>query len=251
MSNRARPLTNKRARPSKTNIQNKRKKANRKPAENNYLPPSPAKQVVSLIWNLFFYLVVAMVLIGVVFFSFNDSPDKSFYGYRFMTVKTNSMAPNSKKSDLKDGFLAGDLIILKKTDPTTLKKKDIITFYPIAGNTKAFLTHRIVATDTPVVNEQGEEANGFTTQGDANDGADVPIPKSSVVGKVIGHISGIGLGMAFVKENIVLVSLVIVSFIGFSLTLKYYLQIPKIVKPIPKRRKKPMTKKKVITKTIV
>lgn len=55
-------------------------------------------------------------------------------GFTPMIVKSDSMAPT---------FYAGDLIIVKKCDPQTLKEGDIITFHTIINNEYA-LNHLLV-----------------------------------------------------------------------------------------------------------
>ncbi|MBP1044240.1 signal peptidase I [Vagococcus sp. BWB3-3] len=190
-------------------------------------PPTMGHRVGSLLWNVVFYVIFLSVLLGALLFNFNDSADKSFYGYRFMTVKTNSMAAHPDKPNLTDGFNAGDMIVLKQVKPDELKAKDIITFYPVAGNTDAFLTHRIIEIGTPVTDGEGKTVEGLTTQGDANDNADIPIQQSQVVGKVIGHVAYVGTFIQFVRDNLVVVLVLISSVFLVIATLKYYLSIPK------------------------
>lgn len=112
----------------------------------------------------------------------------SIFGYTPMTVESNSMAPTFKK---------GDLIFIKKCDPSKLKEGDIITFHTIIDNEYALNTHRI---------QKIEETNGvrsYTTIGDNNDGiADQHIiSDADIVGKYIGHLSGIGKVMDFLSSS--------------------------------------------------
>lgn len=197
------------------------------------------KKIVTVLWNVAFYGVMALILAGVLIFNFNDSPTKSLYGYNIMTVKTGSMTPTKNKPELKDGFPAGSLILVKKEDPNNLKVGDIITFFPVADNTDAYLTHRIIDVNTQI-GEGEDQRVGFTTQGDANDGPDFPIEKSLVVGKVVWSAKGIGNMIDFVKDKYIVVIIFTLIVLIFILSLRYYLSIPN---GNDKKRKKRKTHK--------
>lgn len=183
---------------------------------------SHMKTISLVLWDFIFYIFLGAIIVSAVFFSFNDKPDKSFFGYRFMTVLTNSMSPNPEKPELKNGFTSGAVIIIKQVNPKEIKKGDIITFYPVKGNTQAYLTHRVVKT----MNElDGEKGTFIQTQGDANSGEDIPIESSQVVGKVILSIPGIGNILNFIRSNIVIVTTFIALLFGFLIMLKYYLSM--------------------------
>ena len=226
-SNRERPSSRK-----------KGKSSHRKSSPQDYrpVPVSGIKKVVSRIWNVLFYVITIGILIGAILFKVDNSPTKSFYGYHFMTVKTNSMA-GKKDTSFKDGFPAGSFIVVKKEDPNTLKVGDIITFFPVAGNTSAYLTHRIVEVDTPISGEGDEQTIGITTQGDSNDGPDFPIEKSQVVGKVIWSVKGVGDIVDFIRTKYLIVGLLVVVLFGFTMALKYYMSIPTL-EPTSKRRRR-------------
>lgn len=93
-----------------------------------------------------------------------------------------------KKADT-GAFNKGDLIFVKKVDPTTLKVGDIITYI---SNDKegSIITHRIVS-----IYEDGS----FETKGDYSPGYDRdPVKHNQVVGKYTGRIAGAGdLAMFF------------------------------------------------------
>lgn len=205
---------------------------------------SVAKKSLIILGDFLFYGLMLLILVGAVFFKFSDSPTKSLYGYNFMTVKTGSMAPNKNKPELTDGFPAGSLIVVKKVDPNSLKVGDIITFFPVPDNTDAYLTHRIISTDTPI--GEGENAKvGITTQGDANDGPDFPIEKSAVVGKVVWSVKGFGNMIDFIRDKYIIVLSFIVMIIAFIWSLKYYLSIPnQVEKKDARKGKQSKTKRK-------
>lgn len=230
-SNSNRGTKSKNVRQSKNKTKRVRKKNNQ---AYQFVLPSNIQMLLNNVWNVTFYVVMIGILVGALLFKFDNSPTKSFYGYHFMTVKTNSMAA-SKKTKFTDGFSAGSFIIIKKVDPNSLKVDDIITFFPVPGNRDAYLTHRIIEIETPINGQSGEEAKGITTQGDANDGPDFPIEKKSVVGKVIWSVKSGGNIVDFIREKYVIVAILVGILFTFTMTLKYYMSIPTLE---PKRRRR-------------
>ena len=102
-------------------------------------------------------LVVAVAVFMMIFTvisvtTFNRN-DRNLFGYRAYIVNTDSMAATD--------FNAGDLILVKETDPNTLQPGDIITF--ISQDSESFgevITHKI--------RERTVDANGnagFITYG--------------------------------------------------------------------------------------
>lgn len=220
----------------KTTVSTAKPNKKKRPDEEAYreVQPSKGKKIMTLVWDILFYVFLFLIIGGAVFFNFNDSPDKSFFGYRFMTVLTNSMAPNPEKPELTDGFTSGAIIIIQQVNPEGLKEGDIITFYPVAGNTEAYLTHRVIKTMEEL---EGEKGTFIQTQGDANTGADIPIKGSQVVGKVILAIPFIGSFLDFVRTNLVVVAIFIATLFGFFITLKYYFSMKDYEKIKSKKRK--------------
>lgn len=81
-------------------------------------------------------------------------------------------------------FETGDLIVIKKCDPQTLKEGDIICFHTIINNEYALNTHRIKSI------EAVGDARSYTTIGDNNNGiADQHvISDGDIVGKYVTSI---------------------------------------------------------------
>ncbi|MHC5250232.1 signal peptidase I [Enterococcus sp. LJL90] len=211
---------------------NSKKQASKK--KYREIPPSKTNKVLKILWDILFYAFLFLIIGGAIFFNFNDSPDKSFFGYRFMTVLTNSMAPNPEKPELTNGFTSGSVIIIQQVNPETLQDGDIITFYPVPGNTESYLTHRVVET---MDNLDGEEGFFIQTQGDANTGADIPISASQVVGKVVLTIPFIGNFLNFVRDNLVVVAIFLATLFGLFVTLKYYIGLGNY-EAVPANKKK-------------
>ncbi|EOH98710.1 signal peptidase I [Enterococcus plantarum] len=197
---------------------NRKKKINREK-----IKKKRRKRILARGWNLVFYTFILIMLFGAVMFSFNDSESKSFFGYRFMTVKTNSMAQKKDRPKHNDGFEAGAMIFLKSIPPEELKVGDIITYKPFEGEQEIYLTHRLIKIDKELNQETGLF---FTTQGDANDNPDSPIHSNQYVGKVVFHIEYIGRIIQFIRDNLIIVLVLLCAIFAFSLTIKYYLSLP-------------------------
>lgn len=130
--------------------------------------------------------MMAFTIISVTTF---DRADRSVFGYSAFIVLSDSM----KATD----FDAGDLVIIKQTDPSTLKEGDIISFQsPDESNYGEIVTHKIreVTTD--------DEGNpGFITYGTTTDSNDQGIVTYNlVIGKYQGHIPKVGTFFNFLKS---------------------------------------------------
>ena len=121
------------------------------------------KKVFNIIKNIFVWLVVAMAVFMMIFTvvsvnTFNRN-DRSLFGYKAYIVTSDSMS--------KTDFSAGDLILVKKVDPTTLKEGDIITY--MSQNSDSFgetITHKIRALTTDASGNPGFITYGTTTDTD-------------------------------------------------------------------------------------
>lgn len=105
-----------------------------------------------LIWLLVAVTVAVMVFTIVSVNTFNRN-DRNIFGYKAYVVLSDSMRAS--------GINAGDLILVKQTDPTTLQAGDIIAY--ISQNSESYgqtITH-MIREKTP--NQYGEP--GFITYG--------------------------------------------------------------------------------------
>lgn len=233
------PISKKWTNDSKGKVKSSNKKRKKKRTTKKTKTSPVLRKATLLVWDVAFYVFLLLIIAGALFFNFNDNPDKSFFGYRFMTVLTNSMAPNPEKPELKDGFTSGAIIVIKQEDPKKIEEGEIVTFYPVKGNTDAYLTHRVIKK----MNEmEGEKGIFFQTQGDANTGEDIPIEANQVVGKVVFSVPYIGNFLDFIRSNLVIVSTFLSLLFGFFIMLKYYLNI----KPEKKKRKRTNKRKKTV-----
>ncbi len=141
-----------------------------------------------IVWAIVVFSLgmMAFTIISVTTF---DRADRSVFGYSAFIVLSDSM----KATD----FDAGDLVIIKQTEPSTLKEGDIISFQSSdESNYGEIVTHKIreVTTD--------DEGNpGFITYGTTTDSNDQGIVTYNlVIGKYQGHIPKVGTFFNFLKS---------------------------------------------------
>lgn len=184
-------------------------------------PPSTIKKIMRGLFNLIFYSVLLAILIGSTVFAFSKDPGKSYFGYRFYNVLSNSMVPSQEAVDagLTGGFQKGDLILIKMMEPEAIQVGDIITFIP-DKEANAYLTHRVVEIKNRLNNTEGLY---FITRGDANNTNDPAIAADMVVGKKVAVLPHMGTVIEFIRKNLLPVLIFLVAGFGFILVLKMLL----------------------------
>lgn len=133
----------------------------------------------------------------------------SLAGYTPLTVASDSMSPT---------FRAGDLIIIRKCDPETLKEGDIVTFHTIINNEFALNTHRI----TEIQDLGG--ARNYVTKGDNNELADIHmIADGDIVGRYVCHLAGFGKVMSFLSSSLGFLLVIVLPLLIFFIYQVYHL----------------------------
>ncbi|OEG12282.1 signal peptidase I [Enterococcus termitis] len=205
------------------NLENKRKSPKKKTTtkkgqtKNKRNTKKKSAPIRSLIMNSLFYGVILLMVIGSLIFAVSKDQNKSFLGYRFFGVLTDSMVPRDPKTQ-KGGFHAGDVIIVKNIAGEDAEVGDIITFRPNI-NSKAFLTHRVKEKLDHLDNHEGTY---YITQGDANLVEDTPVNSEQVVGKKIAVLPKIGGILNFITNNLLLSIVFLFSVFGFITVMKHY-----------------------------
>ena len=121
------------------------------------------------IWNIVTTVVVALVVLIAIFLM-----GSRLFGFQVYTVISGSMEPK---------YSVGDLIYVKKVDPTTIQVGDPITF--VMNEDLIVATHTVIRIDT--------EEQHFYTKGDANDTPDArPVHFKNLIGKPIFSIPLLG-----------------------------------------------------------
>ena len=154
-----------------------------------------------LVW-LFVIFAICMMIFTIVSVTTFDRTDRSVFGYRAFIVLSDYM----KKTD----FDAGDLVLIKRVDPTTLQPGDIIAYTSQnSANYGATVTHKIRSLTTDESGEPGFVTYGTTT--DTDDETVVTYPY--VLGKYTGHIPGVGTFFNFLKTTPGYIVCILVPFV--------------------------------------
>ena len=107
------------------------------------------KKVLNIISSILIWFVVivavAMMIFTIVSVNTFDRNDRSIFGFRAYIVLSDSMAATD--------FSAGDLVLVKQVDPTTLEPGDIISYQ--SQNTENY-----VQTVTHMIRSKTTDANG-------------------------------------------------------------------------------------------
>ena len=150
------------------------------------------KRILSIIKSVFVWLVLAVSVFMMVFtlISVNtfDKNDRSLFGYKFFVVRTDSMSATD--------FDAGDIIISKEVELSSLKEGDIITF--VSQNPSSYgqtITHKI-----RTVTKDANGSTAFVTYGTTTDTDDEALA-TMVVGQYQTKIPNLGHFFAFLKTT--------------------------------------------------
>ena len=176
-------------------------------------------KITKIINNLFSVIIISIILLIVV--SILPIPGN----YKFLIVESGSMEP---------AIHTGSVVVVKPVE--SYQAGDVITFED-RGDDKT-TTHRIV--DLEVISGKTQ----YITKGDANNAEDTNrVSQSKVVGKVLISIPFAGYILAFAKEPLGFILLVIVPSMIIILE-----EIGKIYKEIKLSRKKKEAEKDKVEK---
>ena len=144
--------------------------------------------------------IINMILIVKAYLKPNQVPD--FLGYKPFIVLSGSM---------EDKIKIGDLVIVKKCDPSTLKTNDIIAYK--LGN--SVITHRIIEV------QEKDGITQFLTKGDNNNTEDqTPVKFENVEGIYIRRIPKLGNIALFMQSSagiVIFVSVPLILFIIYEI----------------------------------
>jgi signal peptidase len=169
------------------------------------------KKIATIVVSVILWLIILLAaLFAFTTLATRDSSHvANLFGFTPMTVQSESMAPT---------FNAGDLIIIRSCDPSTLNEGDIICFHTIIMNEYALNTHRIA---------EISEANGvrqYVTKGDNNQISDQHIiGNGDIVGKYVGRLAGIGKVIDFLSSSVGFLLLIVLPLLVFFIYQVYHL----------------------------
>ena len=163
-------------------------------------------KALKIIRSIFVWLMVALAVFMMIFtiisVSTFDRADRNLFGYKAFIVLSDSMS--------KTDFNAGDLVLVKAVDPSTLKEGDIIAY--TSQNTSNYgetVTHKIRKITTDANGEPGFVTYGTTT--DTDDETVVTYPY--VLGKYSSHIPKVGAFFQFLKSTPGYIVCVLIPFL--------------------------------------
>ena len=163
-------------------------------------------KALKIIRSIFVWLMVAlavfMMIFTIVSVSTFDRADRNLFGYKAFIVLSDSMS--------RTDFNAGDLVLVKAVDPSTLKEGDIIAY--TSQNTSNYgetVTHKIRKLTTDANGEPGFVTYGTTT--DTDDETVVTYPY--VLGKYQGRIPKVGTFFQFLKSTPGYIVCILVPFL--------------------------------------
>ena len=163
-------------------------------------------KALKIIRSIFVWLMVALAVFMMIFtiisVSTFDRADRNLFGYKAFIVLSDSMS--------KTDFNAGDLVLVKEVDPSTLKEGDIIAY--TSQNTSNYgetVTHKIRKITTDANGEPGFVTYGTTT--DTDDETVVTYPY--VLGKYSSHIPKVGAFFQFLKSTPGYIVCVLIPFL--------------------------------------
>lgn len=158
-----------------------------------------------------------VVLLTVVLTRSDEAPN--IFGYSVFRVLTGSMEP---------AIETDSLILVRRIDPSEIKKDDIISFYsqdPSHGG--AVNTHRVVSA------EQDGELWYYTTKGDANQVADKYIVTSNdLIGKVIFTSHALGLFVRLLANPLIFIPVILLPL--FMILLSNLIRTVRLAKKMAK-----------------
>ena len=152
-----------------------------------------ALKTIGRVFSILLTVLLALILIANLYTigvrHFAGEPQPAVFGWSWAVVISGSMEPEIQ---------VNDLVIVHEEE--SYKVGDVITY----ENGSSVVTHRIVA----------ETEQGFTTKGDYNNAEDMyPVPVSSVVGRVVSVIPGVGTLIEYLRSPLGMTCMVLIGFL--------------------------------------
>ena len=145
---------------------------------------------------------IGMMVFTVISVTTFDQPDRNLFGYKPLIVLSDSMS--------KTDFNAGDLVLIKETDPSTLKEGDIIAYTStVTENYGETVTHKIRRVTADANGDPGFITYGTTTNTDD----ETVVTYEYVLGKYENHIPKIGSFFQFLKTTPGYICCIFIPFI--------------------------------------
>ena len=165
------------------------------------------KKILKIIKNIITTIIAVIAAVMVVFTVFSvttlDQTDRSIFGYHAFIVLSDSMSATD--------FSAGDLVLVKEVDTSTLEEGDIISF--VSTDSESYgevITHKIRE-----VTQDSSGSLAFVTYGTTTDTDDSSLVSASmVIGKYVRAFKGVGTFLSYIKT---VPGYIVCIFIPFAL----------------------------------
>ena len=158
----------------------------------------------ALVWIIVAFSVFVMIFTIISVNTF-DQNERSLFGYKFFIVQTDSMAATD--------FDAGDIVIVKEVDVSTLKEGDIITFRSEnEQNYGETITHKI----RKVINAS-DGSVAFVTYGTTTNTNDMALAKV-VFGKYLCRLPNLGSFFLYLKTAPGYIFFILIPFLVLLLS---------------------------------
>lgn len=142
-----------------------------------------------LVW-LIVILTMCMMVFTIVSVNTVGRNDRDIFGYKAYIVLSDSMS--------KTDFDAGDLVLVKEVDPTTLKEGDIISFISENSTNKGqIVTHKIRSKATDAYGNPGFITYGTSTNMDD----DIVVSYAHIQGKYCFALPNMGTFFNFLRTT--------------------------------------------------
>lgn len=164
------------------------------------------KKITNIISIVITIAVISMMIFTIIAVTNFGRQSKSVFGYKLFIVTSDSMRATD--------FAAGDLIIVEKVDPTSLKPGDIISFISEDSvNYGKTVSHKIRQ-----VQKDQYGALSFVTYGTTSGvDDDTPVSESNVLGVYRMKVPKVGKFFAFIKTTPGYILFVLLPFLALIL----------------------------------
>lgn len=159
-----------------------------------------------IIFRIVIYILIIPIIIYnislIVFSIINKNETPNFFGIKTFVIVSGSMQPD---------LMIGDIVIVKKCEENDINIGDIISYR--AG--QSVITHRVIEFS------ENDGQTGYITKGDNNNVKDNVVVKfEDIEGKYIGKISKLGNVVLFLKNKIVIISIILMFYLIYVHELK-------------------------------
>lgn len=158
------------------------------------------KAILTLINILSVLIIGAAVVVLCLVLMTKPGEAPSFGGYTVFRITTGSMSPT---------YDVDTLILVKKTDPSKIKKGDVISFYSADPSLEGSVnTHRVVKAE-----KDGDHWR-YTTKGDANNAEDqYGTDSEALIGKVVAASLALGKLARLVSNPLIFIPVILIPLV--------------------------------------